>query len=65
MFCFRSILRENANSEEEEACELYELTWDDSIVHIGKPEQPFLIPDPGVDVALPGSDEGWDQGVRQ
>jgi len=28
------------------------------------PEQQLLIPNPGVDVRLPGSDLDWDNGVR-
>lgn len=33
------------------------------IVNIGRPEHSLLIPNPGVDVVLPGNDEEWDQGV--
>lgn len=34
----------------------------DRIINVGKADQPFLIPNPGLDVILPGRDTDWDQG---
>jgi hypothetical protein len=33
------------------------------IINVGRTEQPLLIPHPGIDVILPGSDTDWEYGV--